>query len=265
MGWAENSGSIIFATTAKNRVAHIRLTLPQNLADNPNSKFVILNYGTEDGLLEYLFTKHAAEIQSGRLAVYSHLDAPKFHMAHAKNMAMRCGMLEGADILVTLDADNFAGPGFEDHVADLLKDPSIEFARPDFASMPPIGQRYNKEDPLLLARGFYGRLAIRKQAFIKMGGYDEIYDTWRGEDADMLARLYRVGIKGAFLDQKFLRAINHPSAVRFAEYPHAVQYETAYEQKIINSQTHTIVNFGKIGCGVVYRYEPAGALGRGTG
>jgi hypothetical protein len=249
------SQSIVFCTTVKNRTRHLRLTLPQNLRDNPRSKFVVLNYNTDDDLLKYLFTEHAAEIEVGRLIVYTHRDTPVFHMAHAKNMAMRCGMREGADILVTLDADNLAGYRFEDHVEKIFKDPLVDFARPDFASMPPIGQRYNKDDPLLLARGFYGRLAIRRQTFIKMGGYDEAFDTWRGEDTDMLARLRRVGLKGAFLATRFMRAINHPAEVRFAEYPHAAQYENAYEQKAINAQTNTVVNFGKIGCGTVYRYN----------
>src|SRR5450631_3142801 len=66
---------IAFATTVKGRTPHLKLTLPKNLADNAayaNCVFVILDYGSDDDLLEYLKTSHAADIASGRVVVYSY-------------------------------------------------------------------------------------------------------------------------------------------------------------------------------------------------
>lgn len=237
--------AIVFCTTVKNRTQHLRETLPRNLADNPKSKFVVLNYSSEDDLLEYLFSTHRAEIERGRLTVYSVLGEPKFRMAHAKNMALRCGMLEGADILVTLDADNFAGPGFEDFIEDRITRENNVFLCPKVIA---LGTTVR-----IAPRGVAGRLAVRTQDFIKAGGYDEKYVTWQGEDVDLVARLKRMGYSPRFFDPAHLDAIRHGDAVRFREYPEAKKYENDEEIKRINEAKNTVVNFGKIGCGVVYR------------
>ena len=37
------------------------------------------------------------------------------------------------------------------------------------------------------------------QDFVKMGGYDETFDTWRGEDIDIIARMQRIGFRMGFI------------------------------------------------------------------
>ena len=243
---------IIFCTTCKGRTEHLKRTLPANLRDNAgygNCRFVVLDYGDQGELREYLATYH------GRLGTsvsgYRFETDKPFNVAHAKNMAMRCGMLEGADILVTVDADNFTGPGFAQYIADRMKDlpSSGAFLCPDFPLIQSLP--HGPDRPL---RGFAGRLAIRTQDFIKMGGYDETYDTWRGEDIDLIARLQRLGYAMRHIDNRFLmNTIPHNAKVRFKEYPHARQYENKHEVKIIGARTETVVNYGNIGLGVVYR------------
>jgi len=242
---------IIFVTTCKGRAQHIEQTLPRNLADNadfPDCKFVVLDYSSQDHLQEYLLNNHAKDIETGRLVVYSYPGAERFHVAHAKNLAARCGLIEGADILVTLDADNYTGPGFARWVADNLTAPRT-FLCPDFPLIQSLP--HGPDRPL---RGFAGRLAIRAQDFIKMGGYDETYDTWRGEDIDMISRLLRTGgYTMKHIPTRLLGAIPHSAEVRFAEYPHARQYENRREVKIIDARKETVVNFGRFGLGTVYR------------
>ena len=50
---------IVFCTTCRGRADHVEKTLPQNLADNPNSKFVLLDYNSQDNLVPYLKANHA--------------------------------------------------------------------------------------------------------------------------------------------------------------------------------------------------------------
>ena len=140
--------SIIFCTTVKNRTEHLRQTLPKNLRDNPKSKFLVLNYNTEDDLLDYLFSEHEAEIRSGRLIVYSELTEPKFHVANAKNIAARCAILEGADILITLDADNFTETGFEDYIDNYFKlnQKRLIFLCPTVVRWSSIGAYHTQEE-----------------------------------------------------------------------------------------------------------------------
>ena len=245
---------IAFCTTCRGRAEHIKLTLPQNLADNADYRdavFVLLNYNSPDDLLEYIQANHAKDIASGRLVVYTFPDVDRFHMAHAKNMAARCGMLEGADILVTLDADNYTGSGFASFVAEKFHEPGIVpgiFLCPDFAFI-----RALPHGPDRPARGFYGRLAVWSQTFVKVGGYDEIYDTWRGEDIDMNWRLQRAGYVIRHIDKQYLSTIPHGAEMRFREYPHAQQYETKHEEEMIKLRTETIVNYGRFGLGKVIR------------
>jgi hypothetical protein len=131
--------------------------------------------------------------------------------------------------------------------------PDLSLLCPDFKALPPPGQRYNKNNPISLGRGFAGRLVIRAQDFVKAGGYNEIFDTWRGEDIDILARLDRLNMKRAAIPPKFLNAINHSAGVRFKEYPDARRYETDEIYSTTEHAHDTVVNYGRIGCGIVYR------------
>lgn len=245
---------IAFCVTCKGRTQHIRETLPRNLtdiADYPNAVIVLLDYDSHDGLESYVRAAHALDLASGRLIFYTYRNgnAP-FHVAHAKNMAARCALLEGVDILVTLDADNFTGHGFAQDVASRLAErvsPGV-FLVPDHLAIQKL-----PHGPGRPCRGFAGRLAVRARDFFKAGGYDEVYNTWRGEDIDMNFRLERMGYQRRFIDNHHLGVIPHGAEVRFKEYPHARQYENINEVKLIRARTETVVNFGRIGLGTVRR------------
>lgn len=247
---------IAFVTTCKGRLAHLTATLPKNIADcgQHDAVFIVLDYNDNEGLGDYIWHHHKRDMQEGRLVYYRTTEPERFHMAHAKNMAHRCAMREGADILVTLDADNLTGPGFSSYIRyEFNTHPGLSFVCPDFDTLPPRGFRFNKDNPTRLGRGFAGRIAIRAQDFLKVGGYDEMFDTWRGEDIDLIARLDRLGLKKRAMEPDYLHALTHGSELRFREYPHAVQYENDAIYEITATGKQTIVNFGRIGCGTVYR------------
>jgi hypothetical protein len=238
---------IAFGITCKGRAQHLSQTLPANLRDNPRSRFVLLNYNDQDGLIGYLKANHQADIDRGQLVVYTHPAPGPFHVSHAKNMAARLAAREGGDILVTLDADNFTGPAFEDFVAEKFQEPGI-FLCPDHFTI-----KNTPHGPDRPQRGYAGRLAVRAMDFIKAGGYNETYDTWRGEDIDFNVRMLRMGYKMKFIDIRYLNTIPHNARVRFREYPHAQVHETGNEWRLADARTDTVVNYGKFGCGTVYR------------
>lgn len=254
---------IAFCTTCKGRVQHLAETLPKNLADNAGYPcvFVVLVYGDPE-TSRYLSTRHQADIKTGRLVVYDHPAANGFHVSHAKNMAARCGIMEGAEILVTLDADNFTRAGFAP--GGVVLTPFSQWIADQFqrAKCPDFGMFLCPDFPLIQnlphgpkrpLRGFAGRLAIRSQDFIKMGGYDESFDTWRGEDIDMISRLQRLGYAMRHIDVSYLGVIPHNAEVRFKEYPHARQYENKHEVRNIGARTVTVANYGRYGIGKVHR------------
>jgi PAS domain-containing protein len=232
--------NVVFCTTCKNRVQHLQQTLPQNLMGNPKSKFIILNYNTEDHLLEYLFSEHATEIEQGRLVVYSYPHyQPKFRMAHAKNMAHRLGILEGGDILVNLDADNIAGDRFEDFIIANFENNKHIFLWANMIKG-------------VLVRGISGRIVVTKRAFLKIGGYDEKFKDWGMDDKDFNLRLQAIGYEGVEIDPVYLSGVSHNDKIRFKEYPHR---RTEQNEYMVDKSTikKIIANRGHIGCGVVYR------------
>jgi hypothetical protein len=238
---------IAFCTTCKGRVQHIERTLPQNIADTasyPDAVFVVLDYNSQDHLQEYLTTVHGEDIAAGRLVVYSFPDAAQFHMAHAKNMAHRLGMMEGAQVLVNLDADNYTGPGFAQHIRAELAEDANAF----------LWARMVKDGDGRLPKGISGRIAVTTAQFLKAGGYDEKFNTWSPDDKDFQHRLRRLGFTPREIAPEYLRAILHNDKLRFREYPHAKtdQTEEQFHQEIYESDK-TIANFGHIGIGNVYR------------
>ena len=236
---------IVYCTTCKGRTSHLKQTLPRNLAENHLARFVLLDYGSTDGLADYIRASHASDLESGHLIYYS-FPAAAFDMAHAKNMAARCAIREGADILVTLDADNYAGEDFDQFVLENLTEGS--FLSPNFPLIHSLKHGQGRPD-----RGYAGRLAIWSRTFVKLGGYDEFYDTWRGEDTDMIFRLQRAGHEMVHIANRYLKTIPHNASIRFREYPYAKEYENKRELKLIASRPDTVVNFGRWGLGTVRR------------
>jgi hypothetical protein len=185
------------------------------------------------------------------LSVYRYSGASEFHIAHAKNVAARCGILEGADILVTLDADNFTGADFAVRIAQAFSEfkPSSRMVMcPDIQHIQSLPWDENR--PL---RGYAGRLAIRAQDFIKAGGYDEQFNIWGSEDTDLLFRLERLGYTKQYFNIQNLKTIPHNGGVRFREYPHAKQNEGKHHIRNLQARGGTVVNNGQFGVGMVTR------------
>lgn len=234
---------VIFCTTCKGRAQHIEQTLPQNIRDNPGYTFVLLDYGSQDHLAEYLRNKHAGDIAAGRLVVYSFPTAGTFQMAHAKNMAHRCGLLEGGDVLVNLDADNYTGAGFGHWVGNELHRNPNAF----------LWSKMIKDGAGRLPKGISGRIVVSSRSFLNVGGYDERFSTWGPDDKDFNTRLRRIGYDAREIEARFLNAVMHNDKMRFREYKHARTTLGCYDVETVIDCDTTIVNYGNIGCGTVYR------------
>lgn len=237
-----NHPRIAFCTTCKGRAQHIKQTLPKNLADNdryPNAVFVIVDYGSEDDLLPYLRQHHAKDILTGRVVIYSLRAQGSFRMAHAKNVAHRCGILEGADILVNLDADNYTGAGFAEYVAH-------EFEGRDRIFLWACMIRG------VLDRGISGRIICRTRDFMKVCGYDERFEKWSPDDKDFNLRMRRLGLEPIEIDPRFLTAVRHTEKMRFREYPEArgTPYDVDAFKDSVNPQ-RAVVNTDGYGCAPV--------------
>jgi hypothetical protein len=213
------------------------------LADNTykDCVFVVVDYNSPDNLSAFLKLNHQKDIDSGRLVIYSYREPGAFRMAHAKNMAHRAGILEGADVLVNMDADNYTGPEFARYVAQQFDTPDPVF----------LWSRMIQNGPDKLPRGISGRIAVRSDAFLKAGGYDEQFEAWSPDDKDFNLRLRRLGYEGKEIDNRYLNAILHNDKMRFKEWGKCACHED-YFASVVDSDS-TVVNFGKIGLGTMDR------------
>jgi hypothetical protein len=228
--------NVTFCITCKNRTQHLKLTLPQNIRDNPGAHFVLLNYGTQDDLMKWVLEEETVydAIKSHVLNVYTYSYEGPFRMAHAKNMAHRLAIMEGADLLVNLDADNFTGADFAGYCKSMLAP-----LKNTFLAIGPIV-------PGVTPRGLSGRIAVTKNAFLKLGGYDERFEDWGADDKDFNKRLQRCGYEAQIIPDRFMTCVRHNDRMRFKEYPHVATTTHCEHQKLVDT-TNTIANWGNFG------------------
>ncbi len=189
---------ISYCITCKGRLYHLKRTLPLNLSAESKDlhiEFVILDYQSDDGLAEWVKDTYPAELASGRLVHAYHSPAPHFKMAHAKNLAHR---LASGDILCNLDADNILPANYaawlrtQFSANDRVVISSRRIAPYGFAEDRILRRLLGLPTPKV---GTHGRIAIMRQDFYRLGGYNENYSGWGGDDIDFLLRARQTGIK----------------------------------------------------------------------
>lgn len=185
---------VTICTVVMNRLNHIMQTLPLNLANNPerNVQFLVLDYGSTDGLGSYIKTNYSQELKQGKLVYWRYKAATSFHHSHARNLAFK---LATGSILCNNDADNFTGKGFASFVLENMK----------------------KEQNICLTgvRNCWspdasGRLCISRSNFYSVTGYDESFDGYGFEDFDIVNRLVLSGCKAYTINKReFLQSVSH--------------------------------------------------------
>ncbi len=188
---------ISYCITCMNRLHHLQETLPQNIKDNlnyPNQEFVVLDYNSSEDLEGWMRSEMGEYIDSGLVKLYKTTDPSYFIKSHAMNMAFRCA---SGDILVNLDADNFTGAGFSSFINDRFDRREDSFLMIDLDLFP------DRRDAV-------GRIAMRREDFHRIRGYDERMDGYGWEDLDICHRLDALGLERQYIDDRsFLNYISH--------------------------------------------------------
>lgn len=181
-----------------NRVQHLKETLPENLkvVRFPLSDFVLLNYNSGDNLHEWVLKNFKKELKSGKLKYFKTSTPQTFKVCHAKNAAHK---LATGIHLVNLDADNYITKGY---ISSLLTHTSIGN---DVTWFPPSESVYG---------GGMGRISIRKDIFLKLGGYDELMFGWGYEDQDLVKRAEAFGYKIGNILPYLSKFIKHDDSLR---------------------------------------------------
>jgi Glycosyl transferase family 2. len=172
---------ISFCITCKNRIHQIKETLPRNLSDNLVFKnlieFVVVDFGSNDGLSNWVLNSFTAELSTGYLAYYYTDEFPFWHASIAKNTAH---YLASNELVVNLDCDNYTGRfGGKFVIKNFIKyGLNIIFHQ--------FSQNYGD--------GTFGRIGMTKAFFEQLGGYDESFEPMGFQDTDLILRAQQIGL-----------------------------------------------------------------------
>jgi hypothetical protein len=205
---------IAFCTATMNRTPNVARSLPHNLEvllSCPQAAVLLLDYNSTDGLESSVERQFRPEVEQGRLLYCRTAEPRYFHMSHAKNVSHRlAATLLDARVLVNTDAEMLLPHGFAERVDEL-------FTRV----------------PKCVYTNHNGRLAIRSDHFLELGGYDESFNGWGMEDNDLRHRAQRLGLK--HLQESSGGEIGHSDGERTAN------YDPAYRDKSATSAANAAI------------------------
>lgn len=167
---------ISYCTTCCNRLWQLALTLPNNLRRlEDDEELILLDYGSTDNLKRYIESSNLCKkfIKEKKLIYAETIGIDKYHSSKAKNIAHRLG---NGKFLVNLDADNTNIEMKERILKHKNKKCLIYFA---------VEQVWDT----------YGRIAIEKNSFYEIGGYDESFMPMGFQDVDLVLRSHYYGVE----------------------------------------------------------------------
>lgn len=185
-----------------NRLEHLKQTLPQNIKDNEdydNLEFVILDYNSTDGMEEWIADSFMGLIKEGRLVYVHEKSSSHFLPPHSRNVSIRCAT---GDVVCNVDADNFTCAGFASFLRETFQ----------YRYHPILANSYDFS--IWHAMNTHGRLAVRRQHFLRLGGYDEEMLGWGAEDFDFNNRCLLAGFERVEIPEMYFKVIEHGDDAR---------------------------------------------------
>ncbi|MBW8683062.1 glycosyltransferase [Chitinophaga rhizophila] len=171
-----------FCITCKNRFHQIEQTLPVNLkmnrAHHAAIEFVLVDFGSKDGLQEHVLRHFREELELGYLRYYYTSAMDSWHASIAKNTAHA---LSVGEVLVNLDCDNFTGENGGQFILDLYDTYGPDVLLHQFSGH--------------FADGSFGRIGMAREHFMAIGGYNESFLPMGYQDIDLIKRLMRYGLR----------------------------------------------------------------------
>lgn len=181
---------LCFVTTCKGRLDHLKQTLPLLVAV-ANTRCVVVDYGCPQGSglwVQQNFPQVHVEFVT---------DDAEFCLARARNFGARTVT---SPWLCFIDADIRIQPGFTNWLNEPRKPNGIYRAAP-------------------IAMATWGTMLCRTDAFLALGGYDEVIRGWGGEDDELYLRMRNAGAVELEIPSGLLDPIAHDDQLRTAFYP----------------------------------------------
>lgn len=199
---AVNTPRLSFCTCIFNRASQLKATWDQNyeqIQAYPDTEWCIFDCGSWDGIYEFIRAKLPTISHRVR---YCHANQKMvWHTSVAKNGAH---FMSSGRILMNLDADNFLVKNTRDMILSYI---------------PRKFDVFHLCYDELYHRGTYGRVAISREAFYKVRGYDEAIPPVGTQDVDLMERAKGFGYRKGCTRTEGGDAIQHGDEMRIAHLP----------------------------------------------
>jgi hypothetical protein len=185
-GWTMEKIDIV--TTCMGRLSHLQRSLPLMLAQE-NVRCILVDYSCPEQCGDWV-EEHLPEVQVVRVP-----GQEEFNVSKARNAGARAGR---SPWIFFLDADRLMRPGF------------LGFARatlfPDnFLTVSP----YYRDVPFAV-----GNCIVSRHDYETIGGYDEQFLGWGGEDVDFIVRLEFQGLQHIRISSPLMGDVEHGDKLR---------------------------------------------------
>lgn len=185
---------ISIVTRCMNRLHDVSRTLPVNIKhaeDYQQVEFVLLDYGSTDGVGRWVRDEMMDHIQSGKLVYYRTTEPKYFCPNHSQNVTFR--LAEGS-LVANVDTDNYIHKGYLERLNQCA---SVASSRllivPDNFLIPGGDRLYLK-----------GRFAMYKKDIEMLRGFDEDLDGGFGyDDMNFVLRAMMAGFKMPRFEKRF--------------------------------------------------------------
>lgn len=207
---------IAFCTSVTNRRWQLERTLALNLGKlrGTGSFLAICDYGSDDDVAGFV-RGFAEDIHAGTLQFFRTTVPTGFHASKAKNLAHRLGLLRAPDAVFNLDCDNYLSEGTRARVeAALSAEP--EACLHEWTTAPDDGT--------------CGRIGLRAQTWISVGGYDEALGPTAYQDLDLLFRCRAAGLRYQLHTEGIPRPVQNSMEMKVASLEGATRVPDAGDE-----------------------------------
>lgn len=213
--------SISFITTCKGRLHHLKQTLPLLYALSPD-EIIVVDYNCPDNTGEWVKTNYP------EVKLVSAVGAKGFSASNARNLG---AAQSNCEWLCFIDADIKSNQEWLRWIRNNLK----------------TGNFYRASvDNGICDHETYGTFICPRKSFIDIGGYDETYQGWGGEDEDIYVRLSLLSkLHQSTYPSRFVTAIRHDDELRTKFYQTNKKTQHLINLCYLESKRHLLINWNK--------------------